>query len=657
MATSAQMFAGRKRESNVWKYFNYSADNNKSKCGVREETKECGFLVSGKNTTNLRAHLARHHPATLSALDEENRTKAEKRARDDSPGPKAVCQTPETCVTRAATQWLPDSVQHRRQLVALENMIIETGCPLGFVDQPAFRSLVSCLDSKFKMPGSAKLHKLLVDKWQRSVQHLKALLASARRVTVCFGVWSKPNCTSSFLGMSACFFDPGCHCSRHVVLQVVALPHPHTGDHLADAIEKCLREWDIVKEKVLMIVSDNGSNVTRAVRLMSERVRDDEDIMDETDTEDDLDQQDEGMESETEEASLLPEALPYRRMRCVAHTLHSVVKVAYKFYDGIIIKARQLVGRVRKSGVAMEKLQNAAGKVPIWDNATRWRSTYAMIKRLLELRPLLKDVLDEMQMDSLLVADWTRLEELAHLLEPFCCQTDLLQTDAMSLSLAFPSILDLQCHLQSSPAAKTVTRAMLSSMHERFQAVLDPKADDFCALPAASCLLDPTVAVALLSPEMSAVRSAAKDYVVSEVLRHSASSSADNHDAVTESITPALRRFPFLSTKLAQASSRSPALGVSVQDQLDQYLVEVQHFPGTLTALQYWQQKSPTYSLLAPVAEDLVCAPASQAFIERLFSLCGYLCDGRRCNMNRSLEMRACLKLNSDVLAQTGFLG
>ncbi|KAG2464136.1 uncharacterized protein LOC120537939 [Polypterus senegalus] len=648
MATSAQMFAGRKRESNVWKYFNYSADNNKSRCGVREEEEECGFLVSGKNTTNLRAHLARHHPTTLSALDEENRTKAEKRPRDDSPGPKAACQTPETCVTSAVTPWLPD----RRQLAALENMIIETGCPLGFVDQPAFRSLISCLDSKFKMPGSAKLNRLLVAKWQRSVQHLKALLASARRVTICFGVWSKPNCTSSFLGISACFFDPGSHCSRHVVLRVVALPHPHTGDHLADAIDTCLHEWDIVKEKVLMIVSDNGSNMTKAIRLMSER-----DITDETDTEDDIDQQEEGVDSETEEASLLPEALPYRRMKCVSHTLHSVVKVAYKFYDGIITKARQLVGRVRKSGIVMEKLQNAAGKVPIWDNATRWKSTYAMIKRLLELRPLLDEVLDEVQMDSLLAADWTRLEELAHLLEPFCCHTDLLQTNAMSLSLAFPSILDLQCHLQSSPAAKTLTRAMLSSMHERFQAVLDPKADDFCALPAASCLLDPTVAVALLSLEMSAVRSAAKDFVVSEVLRHSASSSADSHDTVTEAITPALKRFPFLSTKLAQASSRSPGLGVSVQDQLDQYLVEVQHFSGTLTALQYWQQKSSTYSLLAPVAEDLICVPASEAFIERVFSLCDYLCDGRRCNMNRSLEMRACLKLNSDVLAQTGFLG
>jgi len=51
----------------------------------------------------------------------------------------------------------------------------------------------------------------------------------------------------------------------------------------------------------------------------------------------------------------------------------------------------------------------------------------------------------------------------------------------------------------------------------------------------------------------------------------------------------------------------------------------------------------------------LLSAPASQAYVERVFSVCGMLTAGRRNRMTKSLEMRACLKLNSKFLAVTGF--
>jgi len=52
-------------------------------------------------------------------------------------------------------------------------------------------------------------------------------------------------------------------------------------------------------------------------------------------------------------------------------------------------------------------------------------------------------------------------------------------------------------------------------------------------------------------------------------------------------------------------------------------------------------------------AEDLICVPASQAYVERIFSLCGLLYSGRRNAEFRSLEMTACLKLNQIVLRDT----
>jgi len=48
---------------------------------------------------------------------------------------------------------------------------------------------------------------------------------------------------------------------------------------------------------------------------------------------------------------------------------------------------------------------------------------------------------------------------------------------------------------------------------------------------------------------------------------------------------------------------------------------------------------------------DLLAAPASQAYIERVFSACGLLSHGLRNRMSTSLEMRVRLKLNAKALA------
>jgi hypothetical protein len=135
----------------------------------------------------------------------------------------------------------------------------------------------------------------------------------------------------------------------------------------------------------------------------------------------------------------------------------------------------------------METLDQKCGKTLITDNTTRWNSSYYMAKRVLELRGPVNDILAEMKIDSLLVAEWSRLEELVMLLEPFATQTDNLQSDTVSLSYAIPSLLDLQCHLQSFQHCKTLTKALLTDIHQRFGCLLIPDSPSFIPLPAASC--------------------------------------------------------------------------------------------------------------------------------------------------------------------------
>ena len=52
LSKSVQIFSGRKRESEVWKHFNYIEHCRKSQCTVvvdEKSKKPCGMLIAGKN--------------------------------------------------------------------------------------------------------------------------------------------------------------------------------------------------------------------------------------------------------------------------------------------------------------------------------------------------------------------------------------------------------------------------------------------------------------------------------------------------------------------------------------------------------------------------------------------------------------------------------
>jgi len=102
--------------------------------------------------------------------------------------------------------------------------------------------------------------------------------------------------------------------------------------------------------------------------------------------------------------------------------------------------------------------------------------------------------------------------------------------------------------------------------------------------------------------------------------------------------------------KLLGCNSLSSA--ANARSYLSQYITELQ-LPVQGTAAECWQQKliaNPQCAAVPLVAQDVISAPASQAFVERLFSVCGLLTKGTRNRMEKSLYMRAWLKVNFDEL-------
>ena len=74
-------------------------------------------------------------------------------------------------------------------------------------------------------------------------------------------------------------------------------------------------------------------------------------------------------------------------------------------------------------------------------------------------------------------------------------------------------------------------------------------------------------------------------------------------------------------------------------------------YKGDRGAINFWIERKTTYPILAPLALDLMSAPASEAYVERIFSLCGDLTVGKRNRMSTSLETRVFLKLNNNLIS------
>jgi len=365
---------------------------------------------------------------------------------------------------------------------------------------------------------------------------LKGVLSACRKITICLDGWTKKGLSSSFLGISACFFDPLSDQPQHALLDLDLIHHPHSGEKLSKCMDACMTKWEIPVEKVLLVVSDNGSNIVKAIRLLREAAQlvkqtteqpgfvDDFTPTVTADVEYDADG---GIEDNHEDDEIgyavdmtdIVEDLPYRRLGCLCHTLQLLIKEVYNSdeYKEILEKARRLVGKVRKSSIAMQKIVSRCGKTVISDNTTRWNSTYLMVNRLLEIKVDLNEVLCEMKMDTLLTSEWVVLEDIKALLEPFREQTDILQTDATSLSNVIPSLLELECHMEQFPSSTTLIRSMMLNLKKRFAILLEPSDLEFNPLPAAACLLDPTCASVILGFDTSALREKAKSYILVQV--------------------------------------------------------------------------------------------------------------------------------------------
>lgn len=536
--------SGRKRESAVWMHCTYDAVADKSTCTVPVGDSCCGRKITGKNATNIMNHLKFTHPDVHSEVVKKNRLTSTSKP-DNSKPPSTVTNSQQSVevLMRKPPHWGKDSREALQRDEKLVNLMVRSGVPMRLVHDPDFVDFCKVLDPKYEVPGVTRLNAKVKKAFHVSITAVKQALASARMVTVGMDIWTKKGYSASFLGISASFFHPVLKKALHLVLNLHSVQHPHTGRMIAELLQKTLDEWRIDQRKILMIVTDNGSNMVKAVKEMkttaasaSTNESSGDDSTDE-ESADDLDTE------EIEICEMLCDT-SYKRLSCLAHGIQLVVKTMDKstWFTASMSQARGIVSSIRVSSVATQMLIAKAGKTVIPDCPTRWSSSFLLIRRLLELKGPISEVFEELRWDNLLASEWAKLDDIRAILQPFAEHTNSIQTDVLSLSNVVPVILDLKCHLDDADLNLILCRALQQAMDSRFSKYLDPSDIEFDPLPAAACLLTPNVASALLDPlnHMENLLIGAKRYINSQLVSSYRGAAANEVDVTASIATSSL---------------------------------------------------------------------------------------------------------------------
>jgi len=191
-----------------------------------------------------------------------------------------------------------------------------------------------------------------------------------------------------------------------------------------------------------MVVTDNGSNMVKALKLINTKEPETDSNSDDSEEEDNCEDDLEQYETSISDSD---SAIPLRRFPCIAHNLQLVLKDIEKTpsYSKILGKTKAMTRKVRMSSLATQRLIECGGRTVSPDCAKTRSSNVFMTESLLKLKDQLVKVCNELKWDCCLASEWVKLEELLDVLKPFSDHTNLMQSDTFALSIVLPVIFDL----------------------------------------------------------------------------------------------------------------------------------------------------------------------------------------------------------------------
>lgn len=235
--------------------------------------------------------------------------------------------------------------------------------PFNVIEGEGFLKLMKEVAPFYKVPSSTFIKKKLSEKYDIVALLYKQRIEKANELCVTTDVWTETMAEKSYLGVTVHFFEGIQLVNCNIATR--ELSHNHTAHYLANILTSILDEWNILISKIRCIITDNGSNMVAAIKvIVSEK----------------------------------------KHLPCFPHTINLIVEAGLK-HDSIktiISKVRTIVKWVKNSVINSDKLRKiqirygvpeGSTKKFILDVSTRWNSVYYMLERFIDLSRVCSELL------------------------------------------------------------------------------------------------------------------------------------------------------------------------------------------------------------------------------------------------------------------------
>lgn len=380
-----------RKRSSIWLQFKDNG-NNKAEC-VHCKMK---ITLRAGSTTNLHRHMRAVHPTV----------QLEERGQASTPSTDPGVSHPKKTATAAAStgfpthagitfptaaqskisQFIPKVMTPSKQQSIdeeLAKMIATDFQPFSIVEDRGFKSFVKTLNPTYTLPSRKTLSQTTIPKlydteralWQERVKQ-------APSVCLTTDCWTSRT-TCSFMAVTCHFIEN--YKMTSCLLDCFEFTDRHTAENLAEELVRVAKEWQ-VEDKVVCCVSDNAANITKAIKI-----------------------------------------LKWTHHPCLAHTLNLMIRDALKVVKPTVDKVKAVVEFFHKSTVATQRLKSTQCQMgmpelrPKQECATRWNSTFYMLKRILETKDAIISTLALINapVDALCQEEWELVKEVCTVLQPF----------------------------------------------------------------------------------------------------------------------------------------------------------------------------------------------------------------------------------------------
>ncbi|XP_066585507.1 E3 SUMO-protein ligase ZBED1-like [Prorops nasuta] len=383
-------------------------------------------ITTSGNTTNMLKHLQRKHPNL------ENVEPASKKLRT------------ETCVEVDPAEDDP-IMPTKQKSVSLQNKHLKQQPTIlqslssmkSYEEREGFKKLMKVIAPMYQIPSRKNITKLIEEKYNLLSSIISDRLSQVECISLTTDIWTDTLNTKSFLGITAHYIDS--EKLKSATLSVVELSDRHTSNNIGDWILEVLELWRIKIENIVAIVSDNASNMTKAIKCTFGE---------------------------------------HRFLSCFAHSLNLVAVqiISDVKIKNIIDKVKTIVKYFKHSVVASDELRKKSELKLIQSVPTRWNSTFYMLQRFTEQSLIVGSVLLSLP-DSLLMLSASEIltvKEFVIVLRPFERTTIELCTERhTSIGKVIPIINCLRKNLiglnLETDNAKQLRDLSITALEERFK--------------------------------------------------------------------------------------------------------------------------------------------------------------------------------------------